>query len=247
MCGRFANYFDENTIIDAFGVERVLGLIIPTWNLAPTQQLDLVRDVPASQDSSPDNSASGMKTDKGADTVRQAQTAKWGLVPSWAKDPKTGSRLFNARSETVTVKPSFRAAARRRRALIPASGYFEWQAAADGTRVPYYLHPEPDGQVLAFAGLYEWWRAPDDQAESLLTATIITRAASDQLGHIHDRMPLVVPPDLFADWLSPDVTAPTEVDSMIRAMGDPVLVPRQVGKAVGLVKNNHPGLIQPVG
>jgi len=230
MCGRFASQFEDSIIIDVFGIERVFPLAPPSWNVAPTQAITLVREELAP-----------------TQPVRLAQVARWGLVPSWAKDTKGAARLINARSETVTEKPSFRVAARRRRALVPASGYFEWQGAADGSKTPYYLHPEPDGQVLALAALYEWWDKANSPAEPLLSATIITRTATDQLGHIHDRMPLVVPANMWAEWLDPEPGSASQVQSMIAAMPAPQLTPRQVSRAVGSVKNNHPGLLEPVG
>ena len=237
MCGRFSNYFADNTIIGAFDIERVVQLAPASWNIAPTQPITVVLEQshlpPAQSDSKPE---------------RTAQVARWGLVPSWAKDRQGAARLINARSETVTEKPSFRVAARLRRALIPAAGYFEWQPSTTGAKTPFYLHPEPDGQVLALAGLYEWWHdpaQPEPQAEPLLSATIITRPATDQLGQIHDRMPLIVPPALFGDWLDPAPLNPGQVKSMIAAMPDPSLTPRQVSRAVGSVRNNHPSLLLP--
>ncbi|MCL2803623.1 MAG: SOS response-associated peptidase [Micrococcales bacterium] len=227
MCGRFASYFDENTIVDAFGVERVVSFAPPSWNVAPTQGIDLVRQA---------------QSDVGE--LRELREAQWGLVPHWAKDRAGAARLINARSETVTEKPSFRVAARRRRALIPAAGYYEWQAGPDG-KTPYYLHPEVQDQPLAFAGLYEWWDKDPGPDRGLLSATIITQPATDTLGQIHDRMPVVVPPSFFDDWLDPATTDPAQVKGMIAAMGRPSLVPRRVSKAVGSVRNNGPGLIEP--
>jgi putative SOS response-associated peptidase YedK len=229
MCGRFASYFDEHTIVDAFGVDRVVDLARPSFNVAPTQPITLVRQV------------------AGDNPGREARTARWGLIPSWSKDPAIASRLINARSESVTVKPSFRSAAKDRRAVIPAAGYFEWQQGPDGAKTPYYLHTEQDHPVLALAGLYEWWRDPRQgpNAPLTLTATVITRAATDALGQIHDRMPLVVPSDLIGPWLSLEVNLPDRVEALIRSMPDPVLTPRRVSRAVGSVRNNSPNLIQP--
>ena len=135
-------------------------------------------------------------TSKGPDgePSRRLETARWGLVPVWAKTRSVGSRAINARSETVLEKPTFRSAAVKRRALVPADGYYEWEVTADG-KIPTYLHPEDD-TLLAFAGLYEFWRDPDvpdgEDGEWLMTTTILTRPAADALGHIHDRMPVIV-------------------------------------------------------
>ncbi|MDR1798505.1 MAG: SOS response-associated peptidase, partial [Bifidobacteriaceae bacterium] len=153
---------------------------------------------------------------------RVLATARWGLVPAWSKDPAAGPKPINARSETVTVKPYFRAAARRRRALVPAGGYYEWQAGPGRAKTPFYLHPEPEG-LITLAGLYEWWGLTPGEP-LLCTATIITRPATDSLGAIHDRMPLVVPAERWDDWLDPSIDAPGEVKRLIAALPDPALV-----------------------
>lgn len=199
----------------------------PSWNVAPTQR---VRIVTGRQDG------------------RVMETARWGLVPVWAKDRSVASRAINARSETVLEKPTFRSAAVKRRALVPAEGYYEWQK--DGTRkIPTYLHPADGQDVLAFAGLYEFWRDKDipegEPGEWLMTTAILTRPAADTLGHIHDRMPIVVPPGLQDDWLDPGTTAKDDVRTLLEAIPDPDLTPRTVGAAVGNVRNNGPELITP--
>jgi putative SOS response-associated peptidase YedK len=137
--------------------------------------------------------------------------------------------------------------------LIPAAGYYEWQAADQGPKTPYYLHP-PEANPIALAGLYDWWWPPDvdrrenpDAAPPLLTAVIITRAATDSTGEIHDRMPLIVPAEAWDAWLDPGLKDPAAIDDMIRTLPDPELIPRRVGRAVGSVKNDGPGLIEPVG
>jgi putative SOS response-associated peptidase YedK len=165
---------------------------------------------------------------------------RWGLIPSWAKDPKVGARFINARRESVRDKPAFRAAFARRRCLVPADGYFEWQKVG-GDKQPYFLVAQ-DRSPLAMAGLYEVWRAPD--ASPVWTCTVITTEAADELGHIHDRTPLVVPKDAWAAWLDPSVEDP----------GDGLLVPGTPGfldawpvsKDVGNVRNNGPHLVEPV-
>ncbi|MDR0945837.1 MAG: SOS response-associated peptidase, partial [Bifidobacteriaceae bacterium] len=183
---------------------------------------------------------------------RLLAAARWGLVPAWSKDPASGPLLINARSETLTAKPSFRAAAARRRAIVPANGYYEWAAAGDGPKTPFYLHPDSGGP-LALAAVYEWWRAPtgvrlegfpisDDGW--LCSAAIVTRPATDTLGRIHDRMPVVVPPALLGAWLDPTPAGPDEVNGLLAAFPDPALTPRRVGRAVGSVRNNRPDLIE---
>ena len=217
MCGRFASFGSEPEVVGAFDVDEVLGYLGPSWNVAPTQSVSLVAETVVD----------------GA-VVRQLRTARWGLVASWAKSV-AGPPLVNARAETLTVKASFRAAARRRRAIVPANGYYEWL-----DKTPYYLAPA-DGGLLGFAGVYEWWHAPDDSW--LCSVAVVTRPASDALGHVHDRMPVVVPPDLRDAWLDPALTGAADVDALLAAIPVPELVPRQVGPAVGSVRNNGPELI----
>ena len=218
MCGRFA-YPDETDVIATFSVEVVSAHKEPSADVRPTQPIRIVIEVAAAQ------------TDDRR-LVRQLRFARWGLVPSWTKNLDQRLLLINARSETVLSKPSFRSAALKRRALVPASGYYEWMRNPDGTKTAYFLHPGDDG-VLGFAGLYEWWKAPEGVevpgAEDgwLCSATIITRPALDSLGHIHDRMPVVVPVDMAGVWLDPDITSRDEVDALIAAMPDPTLVPTE--------------------
>lgn len=156
--------------------------------------------------------------------------------------------MINARSETILEKPSFRSAAVKRRALVPADGYYEWQKTEDG-KIPTYLHGE-SADPLAFAGLYEFWpdpELPEDHPEKwLLSCTILTTTAQDSLGHIHDRSPVVVPAGMFGDWLDPEATGKDDVLGMLEAFGEPVLISREVSDRVNSVSNNGPELIEPV-
>lgn len=252
MCGRFVLATSTEDLLAEFDAKQVVGDDLPpSWNVAPTQRVRIVterfadgRDAQGADHGDDDARALG--------PIRQLRTVRWGLVPHWAKDPSIGTRMINARSETVGVKPSFRAAAARRRCLVPADGYYEWMTAG-GHKTPYYLY-DADGAVLAMAGLYEIWRdhsAPaDDPAALLWTCTVITRAAPDALGHIHDRSPVVVPRDLRDDWLDCEEVAGRDragVESLLAAIPPPRLVPREVGRAVGNVRNNSASLIDPVG
>lgn len=234
MCGRFVVARATADLVSYYEAAGAKGPEVkPSWNVAPTQQINIVTERIAHDATEP---------------RRMIETARWGLVPVWAKDTKGAARLINARSETVTEKPSFRSAAAKRRGLIPAAGYYEWQVTADG-KIPTYLHPEADDELLSFAGLYEFWPAPElpegHEAKWRMTATIITRAAPDALGHIHDRTPVIVPAAMHADWLDPELTDKSDVRSLIDAIPDPELVPTGVGPEVGSVKNNGPELIEP--
>jgi putative SOS response-associated peptidase YedK len=164
----------------------------------------------------------------------------WGLVPAWAKDPAVGTRMINARVETITEKPSYRSAVAKRRCLVPADGWYEWQKVGSG-KVAHYL-TAADENVLTFAGIYERWVAPDGFV--LWSVSVITTQAQDHISAIHDRMPLLVQPHLRDAWLAPG-TVP--VDEFVAASQVPEqIVAWPVSAAVGNVRNNSPELIVPV-
>ena len=234
MCGRYASTRSDSDLQAVFDIAETVGAEVPpSYNVAPTQTVRTVLERPP-------------KDEPEADAVRQLRSVRWGLIPSWAKDAKIGSRLINARSETITEKPSFKKAASRRRCIVPADGYYEWEKR-DGAKVPYFLHQ--DG-VLAMAGLYELWRDPtkadDDEDRWVWSVTVLTSPAADALGHIHDRSPVVLPPDLRAGWLDPTVTDLGAVQDMLAAIPEPRLEPYEVSTAVNSVKNNSPELLTPV-
>jgi putative SOS response-associated peptidase YedK len=174
-------------------------------------------------------------------------------VPSWAKDPTIGNRLINARVETAAEKPAFRRAFARRRCLLPADGYFEWWPASgrDGKQVkqPYFIRPR-DGEVLAMAGLYEFWRDPkgdaDDPEAWLLSVTVLTTEAEDELGVIHDRMPLMVDPAGWDTWLDPARQDPSDVRGVLLPARPGLLEAFPVSRAVNNVRNEGPQLLDPV-
>jgi putative SOS response-associated peptidase YedK len=231
MCGRYAQTRAADALERDLIVDRILGEHPgPSWNVAPTQDVPVVLE--RVEDERPE---------------RQLRTARWGLVPSWAKDTSIGARMINARSETVLEKPAFRKAAARRRALVPMDGYYEWQPQEHGPKTPFFLHADAP---LAAAGLYELWRDParaaDDPLRWLWSVTVITRPATDSLGHIHDRCPVLLPADRWDDWLDPSITAADEVGAMLVHVPEPHLVPREVSRAVGTVANDGPHLVDPV-
>ncbi len=184
--------------------------------------------------------------------VRELRVVRWGLVPSWAKDISIGSRLINARAETVATKPAFRRAFARHRCLLPADGFYEWEKSGDPKHLakqPYFIHRE-DGGVLAFAGLYELWRdkgRPDDDPGAWLwTATIITTQAEDEVGRIHDRMPMVIDPAHWADWLDPTATSADALHELLTPAASAHLASYPVSTEVNSVRHNGPGLIEPM-
>ncbi len=235
MCGRFVVASAGSDLVGVLRVD-VEGddLPEPSYNVAPTSQVAIVLD--------------SLKEEL---PTRRLESARWGLVPGWAKDPKIGARAFNARSEELEDKPMFRTALEKRRAVVPTSGYYEWKTE-DGAKTPHYIHPV-DGSPLLMAGLYEWWRdkskADDDPDRWLLSFTILTRDSIGRLGSIHDRMPLFLDADHADAWLDPTTDNVRDVlDAAIDAapaLAD-TLDDHVVSKAVGNVRNNSPELIEPV-
>jgi putative SOS response-associated peptidase YedK len=223
MCGRYASSANPDDLASYFTVEEPPEEVLPpSYNVAPTDPVYVVME----------------RHDK-----RQLRVVRWGLVPSWAKDPKVGARFINARRETVAEKPAFRAAYQRRRCLVPADGYYEWASTpgpAGPRKQPWFLVAR-DRSPLAMAGLYEVWRAPDETL--LWTCTILTTDAPDELGQIHDRTPLLVPPGEWARWLDPAIEDPGP--DLLVAGTPGVLDAWPVSPEVGNVRNNSPDLVEP--
>lgn len=249
MCGRYASSKDADDLADEFEVvdNRVTSPIEPDYNVAPTKDVyAVVERPPSSRDES--------ERDPDADPLRQLRVLRWGLVPSWAKDPGIGSRMINARMETVAEKPAFRRAFAKRRCILPADGYFEWyeleQTGGKGKprKQPFFIRPA-DGGTLAMAGLYEIWRDPtkaDDDADRFRwTCTVITTEATDDVGRIHDRMPLMVEPDRWHSWLDPRTDQDSLLDLLVPAAPGR-LEAYPVSTAVGNVRNNGSHLIDPL-
>ncbi|QYF74895.1 SOS response-associated peptidase [Cryobacterium sp. PAMC25264] len=189
MCGRFIMTDSAPDLAAMFDVEHEGdNLPEPSWNVKPTEQIPIVLE--------------SMKTDP---AVRRLESARWSLVPTFSPELNAAFATFNARAETVAEKPTFRTALAKTRAIIPATGYYEWHTV--GTmKTPYFVHSD-DGLPLALAGLYSWWRNPalanDDPARWVLTATVLTGPAQGALAGIHDRMPVVLPEETWDRWLDP--------------------------------------------
>lgn len=234
MCGRYASSAEVDELVEEFDIVEVLpGVPGPSWNVAPTDVVRAVVD----------------RTPAGAGLpVRSLVPMRWGLVPYWSQDPSGGARLINARGETAAHKPSFRAAYRRRRCLLPADGYYEWQKLGS-RKQPWFVH-RTDGHPLAMAGLWETWvdrrQAEDAPGRVLVTCTVLTTSAIDELGHVHDRMPLTVRPEARDAWLDPRVQDPDEVAGLLGAEEAGEITSHPVGAAVGKVSTNHPGLVDPI-
>jgi putative SOS response-associated peptidase YedK len=255
MCGRYVSTRSPEDLARIFGVTdwRPQEALAPNWNVAPTNRVYAVLErAPRDADDSGSGPGSGSGSG-GQDAVRrELRPLRWGLVPSWAKDPKIGSRLINARVETVGDKPAFRSSFAKRRCLLPADGFYEWQQVKDpatgrSRKQPYFIHPA-DGRVLAFAGLYAYWRNPevrqdDDPDAWLLTCTILTTEATDAAGRIHPRMPLALPPDHYDAWLDPRRQDPGDLRGLLAPPADGHLDARPVSLAVNDVRRNGPELL----
>ncbi|GAA3843449.1 SOS response-associated peptidase [Sphaerisporangium flaviroseum] len=243
MCGRYASTKKRQELLEEFdiGLDATPDELPPDYNVAPTKKVYAVL-------TRPHEPAKGEEGDGKAEPTRQLRVLKWGLVPSWAKDPSVGSRMINARVETLAEKPSFRRALAQRRCLLPADGYYEWYRADKKSKQPYFIHPS-DGGLMAMAGLYEFWkdptRADDDPLKWLVTCTVITTTAEDSLGHIHDRMPVVVARDRWADWLDPGHTEPGKVLDLLNTGRPSGLAAYPVSSEVNSVRNNGPHLLEP--
>lgn len=245
MCGRYASSRDPADLVAEFEIDA--GNVTETvlqhdanYNTAPSQQVVAVIE---------------RKDREDPETVnRRLTTLKWGLVPSWAKDPAIGNRMINARMETIAEKPAFRRAFASRRCLLPADGYYEWYATEQKVKgkplkQPYFIHPK-DGGVLAMAGLYEIWRNkevedPDGDDAWLWTCTILTTSSTDDLGRIHDRMPLLVEKDRYDAWLDPRVSDKDSLLGLLVPAAPGRLEAYPVSRAVNSVKNNGPQLKDP--
>ncbi|TFG71306.1 MAG: SOS response-associated peptidase [Anaerolineales bacterium] len=218
MCGRFSLWLELTDLIKAFPDFVFPESVAPRYNIAPTQSVAVVTNNP----------------DKNVEFFR------WGLVPSWAKDPAIGSRMINARSETVTEKPSFRAAFRRRRCLILADGFYEWQKDAESrSKTPMYIRLAT-GKPFAFAGLWEFWQ-PD--TTPLLTCTILTTVPNSLMAPIHDRMPVILPEEKYDFWLTADEEEKRALKDCLQPFSAKDMIAYPVSTYVNNPRNDSPECI----
>ena len=226
MCGRVVSSTTLSVLAQRFAAELVVDSAndtAPSWNVAPTALLPAVAESPSSH-------------------TRRIGRMRWGLVPYWAEDPSIGNRLINARAETLTTKQAFREAFARRRCIVPVDAFYEWQRL-DGRRQPYVIG-RADEKPLAFAGLWESWRQPDQaEAEPLRTCTIITTDSNELVAPIHDRMPAILPPETWDEWLDLDNDDVDELQAMLRPPPADGLVAYRVGLRVNNVSNDGPELV----
>ncbi len=224
MCGRFTLATAPTALATLFDLDAAsLPPLAPRYNIAPTQPVAIVR---AAEDGG-----------------REMVLARWGLIPSWAKDPSVGARMINARSETIADKPAFRAAFRRRRCLVPADGFYEWQAV-NGKKQPYYIELRDHGP-FAIAGLWEHWQAPT--GEEIESCTLLTTDANDLVRPLHDRMPVILAPEDYALWLDPAVSDPVLPAQLLRPFPPAAMALHPVSTRVNTVRNDDPSCIAPIG
>lgn len=221
MCGRYSITLPVEALRRMFAVE---GGVIPNWparyNVAPTQDVPLVR--------------------LNAEGARELVAARWGLVPGWAKEIASSAPLINARADGAAEKPSFRDAFRKRRGLMPADGFYEWQATDGKAKQPWRI-ARADGEPFAFAALWERWRGPDGPIES---CALLTTDAPPSLAAIHHRVPVILPPETWARWLDPETPQP-ELQALLAPPPDGVLAAQAISTRVNAVANDGPELWEP--
>ena len=234
MCGRFHLATPAAEIARLFGVERIDADWRPRYNVAPSDEIAIVRQERAS-DAPP-----------GAGAVRTLTTARWGLVPHWADAASTGYKMINARSEDAASAPAFRDAFQRRRCIVPADGFYEWQKLPRGRKQPMLIRRR-DGRPFAMAGLWERWRPRGDRSGDWLeTCTILTCAPNALVRPIHDRMPVILDDEELGAWLDPTRRDAESLLAMLRAAPEDALEALPVSSHVNSTKNDDPRCVQPM-
>ena len=218
MCGRYTLRISVDSLVEAFEIEEYPPSLKPSYNIAPTQEVAAVVE---------------------EDEKRKLEMLSWGLIPSWAKDPAIGNKMINARAETVSEKPSFRSAFKKRRCLILADGFYEWQKTDDGKQ-PYHIKMQDDSP-FAFAGLWETWQ----NGEEIRSCTIITTDANDLMNEIHHRMPVILPPEDYGMWLDLDFDEKEALTSLLKPYPADAMEAYPVSRRVNKPSNNEPSVVEP--
>jgi len=222
MCGRYTLTVDASVLAALFELEPLFE-IEPRYNIAPSQPVPMVRS--------------------GGGEKREWAWARWGLIPSWAKDAKIGNTLINARSETAADKPSFRSAYKHRRCLLPADGFFEWVKTPSGKQ-PQHIR-FADRRAFAFGGLWERWTPPD--GDPIESCTILTTRANELIAPLHDRMPVILPRERFGEWISPGPLTPAAADAILRPHPADGMEAVTVSTIVNSPRNDDPRCVEAVG
>jgi putative SOS response-associated peptidase YedK len=222
MCGRFTLTIDPNHLQEAFPWADIPEDLSPRYNIAPSQPIAVIPNT-------------------GDNTVSMY---KWGLIPSWSKDPAIGDRMINARAESLAEKPSFRNAYRRRRCLILADGFYEWkQSPSLKSKQPVYIRIKSE-RPFAFAGLWEIWKSPD--GSEIRSCTIITTQPNSLLEPIHNRMPVILPPNAYNLWLASEDRQPAQLNDLLIPYPSDEMIAFPVSKMVNSPQNDSPDLIKPL-
>ncbi|MEX2292140.1 MAG: SOS response-associated peptidase [Acidimicrobiales bacterium] len=228
MCGRYVSATPPDQIAAYFGAETSEALLEPSYNVAPTNDVYAVLS---------DGS------------TRHLDAFHWGLVPMWAKDPKIGSKMINARAETLAEKNAYKSAFKRRRCLIPVDGFYEWKkdpaAPPKAKKQPYFVH-RPDGEPFAFAGLWEVWKGVNKDQEPLRSCTIITTSPNEPMASIHDRMPVILPPSAWDLWLDREVDDLELLGKLLVPSAPEIIAMHPVSTEVNNVRNKGEHLIEPL-
>ncbi|MCK6626420.1 MAG: SOS response-associated peptidase [Anaerolineae bacterium] len=219
MCGRYTLATNTQKLAESFSGFEVPAELPPRYNVAPTQPIAVVAN----------------------NGQHKVEFFQWGLIPSWAKDPKIGNQMINARAETLGEKPAFRNAYKRRRCLVLADGFYEWKKEGDGAKTPMYIRLA-SGDPFAFAGLWEMWQTAED---TILSCTIITTDPNDLMAQIHNRMPVILPPDVYEQWLDPAERSPDQLQGLLQPYPAELMTAYPVSKMVNSPKNDTPALIEP--
>jgi putative SOS response-associated peptidase YedK len=221
MCGRFTLTVDPAELQDAFADYKFPPKFAPRFNIAPSQPILAIPN----------------------DGKNKADFFVWGLIPSWAKDPAIANRLINARGETLAEKPAFRGAYKYKRCLILANGFYEWKSQpGTKTKVPHFIHLK-SGAVFAFAGLWDEWRSSD--GSTLRSCTIVTTSPNDLMSKIHNRMPVILQPSDYAEWLEASPRAPDSLAHLIQPFPADLMEAYPVSTLVNSPANDHPDCLAP--
>lgn len=221
MCGRFTLTTKPQQLSESFAQFTPPAELSPRYNIAPTQQVAVVAN-------------------NGQNRIEFFQ---WGLIPSWAKEPAIGNRMINARAETLAEKPAFKQAYKKRRCLVLADGFYEWRKAQNGgSKTPYYIGLR-SGEPFAFAGLWESWRSPED--ETVLSCTIITTTPNELVAELHNRMPVILPPGAYDQWLDPAEQPADELDRLLKPYPAVLMAAYRVSTLVNNPSNDSPECIAP--
>ena len=221
MCGRYSLTRRQQEISERFGLDQILGEFAPRFNISPTQNVPVILQV------------DGKKT---------MEAFQWGLVPSWVKDLKAAKPMINARSETLIEKPSFKSSLIKRRCLVPADGFYEWKTSGK-SKTPMFIHCTDD-RLFAFAGIYA--ERKNEDGTKMRSFSIITCAANDTVSPVHDRMPVILPPELESRWLDPELQDPTELVQILNPFPNELITMHQVSRDVNSAKTDAAHMVEPI-